>query len=88
MKKLFQKRIIKLREFLNNPDEAILINNEVNIGYFCGFFHSEGYLLVTCNSVNLLVDFRYFEAAQKKAIGANVICFNKLTESIIRILKG
>lgn len=87
MKELFQKRIIKLREFLNNPGEAILINNEVNIGYFCGFFHSEGYLLVTCNSVNLLVDFRYFEAAQKKAIGANVICFNKLTESIIRILK-
>lgn len=83
---LFQKRINKLRGFLGNPDEALLLTNEVNIGYFSGFFHSEGYLLVTQQSAVLMVDFRYHEAAQKKS-QCNVMCFSKLYEDLNSLLQ-
>ena len=86
MKELFDKRINKLKAFIKNDEEAILITNEVNIGYFTNFFHSEGYALVTKHSVTLLVDFRYFEAARKKARGCHVICFEKLSQSVLDIL--
>ena len=58
-------RLNKLKGFIKNKDEALLITNEVNIGYFSGFFHSEGYLLVTGENSYLIVDFRYAEAAEK-----------------------
>lgn len=85
---VFERRIDSLRSFLKTSDEALLLSNEVNIGYFSGFFHSEGYLLVTQNSVNFLVDFRYMEAAQKKSVGCKVICFKKLLDSVLEILKA
>ena len=87
MKKIFDKRILKLRSFLADKREAVLLTNEVNIGYFTGFFRSEGYLLVTQSSAYLLVDFRYFEAAEKKARGVKVVCFRKLTESLTELLQ-
>ena len=62
--KLFSKRINELRNLLNDSNQALILTNEVNIGYFCGFFHSEGVMLVTEEQSYLLVDFRYFEAAQ------------------------
>ena len=68
MTELFEKRSNKLRGILSDR-EAALVTNEKNIGYFCGFFHSEGYLLVTANKSYLFVDFRYIEAAQQKAHG-------------------
>ena len=86
MSGLFDYRINSLRRFLTRHNEVALITNEVNIGYFTGFFHSEGNLLVTSESVFLLVDFRYFEAAQNKAQGCKVICFQKLSESILELL--
>ena len=88
MSGLFENRINDLRRFLSRHNEAALTTNEVNIGYFTGFFHSEGNLLVTTESVFLLVDFRYFEAAQKKAQGCKVICFQKLSESILELLSA
>lgn len=87
MKELFEKRILNLRRFLTDDKEAVLLTNEVNIGYFTGFFHSEGCLLVTQNSAHLLVDFRYFEAAEKKSCGVTVVCFQKLTDSIAQLLQ-
>ena len=51
MKELFEKRINALRTLISDKKEALLLSNEVNIGYFTGFFHSEGYLAVTPNCV-------------------------------------
>ncbi len=85
-KELIINRINELKSLLTSTKEAILLTNEVNIGYFCDFFHSEGVMLITQQENYLLVDFRYIEAAQKKAIGCKVICFNKLTEDLIKIV--
>lgn len=85
MNKLFDKRINQLREFLNSADEAVLLTNEVNIGYFTGFFHSEGCLFVSQTLAVLLVDFRYFEAAQNKAC-CDVVCFSRLSDSLKQLL--
>ena len=86
MKELFDKKINTVKSFLKKA-EAALITNEVNIGYFTGFFHSEGALLVTQNSVTLFVDFRYIEAAQKKA-RCKAVCFQKLSGSLLEALKA
>ena len=86
MNRLFHKRINDLQGFLKDDNEAALISNEVNIGYFTGFFRSEGYLLVTRRGATLLVDFRYFEAAQKKSHACRVVCFEKLSRSLLDIL--
>lgn len=87
MKELFSKRINKLKGLIKNTDEAILLTSEFNIGYFCGFFHSEGVMLVTENNSYLLVDFRYYEAAQKKAVNCKVVCFKKLSDELIEFAK-
>ena len=87
MSVLFDIRINALRAYLENG-KAALITNEVNIGYFTGFFHSEGCFLVTKENAYLLVDFRYYEAAQSKAHGCEVICFKKLSESVLQVLKN
>ena len=84
MNELFEKRINTLRTLISDKKEALFLSNEVNIGYFTGFFHSEGNLLVTTESVFLLVDFRYFEAAQKKAQE----CKGKPTVIIAETVKG
>ncbi len=88
MKELFEKRINALRTLISDKKEALLLSNEVNIGYFTGFFHSEGYLAVTQNCVALFVDFRYFEAAQNKAQCCKVICFQKLSESLNELFES
>lgn len=85
MKELFEKRINQLREIFTSDKEAVLLSNDVNIGYFCGFFHSEGYLIITQNSSYLMVDFRYFEAAQKRAQCCEVICFKKLSDDLVSV---
>ena len=78
----------KLKSYINNSDQAIMLTNEVNIGYFLGFFHSEGYFLVTKNESYLLVDFRYIEAAKKKTRNCKVVMFKKLTDDLLGILKN
>ena len=85
---VYENRLCALRELLDGECEALLLSREVNIGYFTGFFHSEGCLLVTRSRAVLLVDFRYFEAAQKKAAGCEVVCFKSLSESIGDILSA
>lgn len=80
-------RLDKLKGFIKNKDEALLITNEVNIGYFSGFFHSEGYLLVTIENSYLIVDFRYAEAAEKKSSGCKVVMYSKLSQDLLSILE-
>lgn len=88
MSNLFNKRINSLRKILKNSNEAVLLTNEVNIGYFSNFFHSEGYLLVTQNNCYLLVDFRYYESAQKNAENCEVVLFSKLSDELIKIVNS
>ena len=79
-------RLDKLKGFIKNKNEALLITNEVNIGYFSGFFHSEGYLLVTSENSYLIVDFRYTEAAEKKSSDCKVVMYSKLSQDLLDIL--
>lgn len=85
---LFEQRFENLKTVLDSNSQAVLLTNEKNIGYFCGFFHSEGYLLVTENETVLFVDFRYYEAALKKSSGCRVVCFTKLFKDLISELKS
>ncbi len=79
-------RVEKLRAFINSTDTAVLVKNEINVGYFSGFHHSEGVYLLTNEKAYLFVDFRYFEAAQKYAVDCEVICYKKLIQDISEIL--
>ena len=82
-----EKRLNLLRSFLSDRKEALLLTDEVNIGYFCGFFHSEGALLVTRSRAVLFVDFRYIEAAKQRA-DCEVVCFKRLYEEIGELCKN
>jgi hypothetical protein len=46
-------RTEKLRAFIKSPDTAVLIKNEINVGYFSGFHHSEGVFLLTSDKAYL-----------------------------------
>ena len=84
---LFCKRINTLKSVLKNKDEGLFITNQKNIGYLCGFFNSEGIMLITTDKTFLFVDFRYIEAAKKKSRCCEVICFSKLGADLLKVLK-
>lgn len=82
------KRIEELRKYLPNEFSAFLIKSDVNRFYYTGFRSSAGCFLLTKNSIFLLVDFRYFEAASKKVSkDIRVICYHNLYNSINDIFK-
>lgn len=83
----FLSRLEKLTSLLKADNEAILITNEINVGYFSGFQHSEGAMLVTKYASYLFVDFRYFEAAQKFSKNCKVICYSRFLSDVSNILK-
>lgn len=76
MSEIYKKRIDRIRKTITSYDEAVLITNEINVGYFSGFQHSEGAMLITQTSAVLFVDFRYIEAAEKYA-QCDVVCISK-----------
>ncbi|MGN0550412.1 MAG: M24 family metallopeptidase [Acutalibacteraceae bacterium] len=82
-----QQRIEKLREILTQPGEAALITSDVNRYYLSAFRSSEGAVLVTRTQGYLLVDFRYAEAARKRVKHLEVIMFDNLTETLIKLSK-
>lgn len=67
-------------------DAALIISNQ-NRRYFTDFISSLGYLFVTRTEAYLLVDFRYFEAAQKKARNCKVISFSNLGNTLGELIK-
>ncbi len=78
-----KSRIDKLRNLLTDENSAFLITCDVNRFYFTGFRSSAGAVLITRNRTFLLVDFRYFEAAQKTVTAdIEVVCYKKLTDSV------
>ena len=83
----FSVRVDKLKAILQNSQSALLITNQINVGYFSGFQHSEGAFLVTDSCSYLLVDFRYFEAAQNYAVGCQVVCFKSFVNDVETLLK-
>jgi Xaa-Pro aminopeptidase len=60
-----------------NDTTAVLIITPENRRYLTGFHSSLGYLLMTAQGNTLFVDSRYFEAASKKAVGAEVVLFKQ-----------
>ncbi len=83
------ERIKKVRDLISDKDTAILITSDVNRFYFSGFRSSAGAVFVTKNSVSLLVDFRYAEAARNCADNnVDVICYNKLFDSLNKLIEN
>ena len=68
-------------------DEMALIFTEQNRFYLTGFASSYGILLVLKNSAYLLIDGRYFEAAQNSVSTAQVVLLNKPLRQISEIAK-
>lgn len=82
-------RVIKLQGIIPDNKTAILITSDVNRLYYSGFKSSAGAMLVSVNSVNLFVDFRYFEAATKGAYkDINVVCYKRLFDSVNEVIKA
>ena len=88
MSGICKNRIEKLRNILKSDKEAALITNEINVGYFSGFYHSEGVMLITQTGATLFVDFRYIEAAQKYA-ECDVKCISSgFSDSVAELCKS
>lgn len=74
----------KLQQIVTGGDtaKAALVHFPNSRRYFTHFPSSDGVLFVTADTVYLLVDFRYGEAAAKKAENCEVICFTMLNDSL------
>lgn len=55
--------------------DAIVLFSDVNIRYACGFFITDGAVLVTTDRAWLFTDSRYIEAAREEAVGVEVELF-------------
>ena len=62
--------------------DAFLIGSEVNRRYFTGFAATDGWLLVTADGAELLMDSRYTEAAQQQARNCTVVAFSNIYETL------
>ncbi|WP_200814967.1 M24 family metallopeptidase [Scatolibacter rhodanostii] len=81
--------VMNLKNALLHGDsqKAGLILSPVNRRYLTGFPSSAGAVLLTEEETYLLVDFRYFEAAQKAVKHCKVLRFDSLNEKITELLK-
>ena len=81
-----ERRITEIKNFLSGNDAA-LIMSDTNRLYFTGFKSSAGAVLITKSEAYLLIDFRYFEKAQKNVKHLKVLLANRLYAEIGEILK-
>ena len=81
-----ERRITEIKNFLSDNDAA-LIMSDTNRLYFTGFKSSAGAVLITKSEAYLLIDFRYFEKAQKNVKHLKVLLANRLYAEIGEILK-
>lgn len=70
-----------------DKQKAALFLVPQNRRYLTDFPSSDGAVLLTSEMVYLLVDFRYFEAAQKQAKNCKVLRYDSLNEKITELLK-
>jgi len=61
------------KNFYGKFDGAALVFSKENRFYLTGFESSDGIVLITRDKAFLLVDFRYFEIAQKKVFNYEVV---------------
>ena len=80
-------KIEQLQKHLNNG-EGVLIVSGANRLYFTGFKSSAGVLLITKNSADFLIDFRYFEKAEKTIQHCSVILATKTGEQLGDLAKS
>lgn len=83
---MIKNRITTLQESLKD-NEGFIVSNPSNRFYLTGFNSSAGMILITKNTADFLIDFRYFEKAKKEITSCNVILSNKIWEQIGDILK-
>lgn len=80
-----KNRIEKLQKSLKNG-EAFIVYYGPNRFYLTGFNSSAGVVLITRNSADFIIDFRYFEKAKRLVKSCNVILSNKVFEQLNDIL--
>ena len=81
-----ERRIKEIKNFLRENDAA-LIMSDTNRLYFTGFKSSAGAVLITKSEAYLLIDFRYFEKAEKSINHLKVLLTKRLYSDISEILK-
>jgi Xaa-Pro aminopeptidase len=82
--------LIKITKLLTeNNCDALILFNESNMHYACGFSPSEGAVIVTKDKGYHIVDSRYTETAQThaKESGLEVIEFTDMDKTVIEIVK-
>ena len=80
------KRIENLQKNLKKG-EAFIIYYGPNRFYLTGFNSSAGVVIVTPESADFIIDFRYYEKAKKLVKSCNVILSDKIWQQISGILK-
>ncbi len=60
-------RLTKLQEKLKGIADGVIVTDEKNIRYLCGFDYTDGYLVISRTKAVLVCDFRYIEAARNEA---------------------
>ncbi len=57
-------RVLKLQKKLKDIADGVIVTDEKNIKYFCGFDYTDGCLVISQSRAILFCDFRYIEAAK------------------------
>ena len=81
-------KIEKLIKDMPDEIDAVIVKNGFNRFYFTNFSSTAGVILITKKEAYFLLDFRYFEMAQKVVKGVKIICFSDLFEEINKIFKN
>lgn len=79
------RRIAFIQEKLNK-NEALIVTSDSNRLYFTGFPSSAGTLLITRESADFLIDFRYFEKAQATVRHCTVTLANRLYQQLQELI--
>jgi Xaa-Pro aminopeptidase len=81
-------RIKRLASCFCDDKNAAMITSSVNRFYYTGFSSSSGILLITSKKAWLLVDFRYYEAARKKALGLDIVLLENAGRQVKAVIAG
>ncbi len=84
---MIKQRTERLKGFLKS-DEAFIVTYPANRFYLTGYKTSAGTVLVTPKAAYFIVDFRYFEKAERVIDSCKVLLLNDLWKQINEILKA
>ena len=81
-------RLQKLTEkLLELKLDSLLVFNQYNITYLTGFTGHAATLLVTNKTSYLITDYRYYQDAKAQTTGLNVICRDRVNQSLAECIK-